>query len=154
MHHTTDTHPRYSRSAHYGCIALVMVGWLGCSRPQEVEQDQHAPAWFSGSHDKPTLSEQEYLDLWTEVMLLQQHFDTNSDAALIAQARDSLMKANGHSWEDFKQSHWLYERDATGQMARVDSIQARLRQEIQQVSLYIRQMESEADTSGSADNIE
>jgi len=108
------THQRHL----YTVLAVVLTALLlagGC------QKDPHKP--------EDLISETHYVDLLTDIFLQEKLISMRDQEESQDSLREELFATYEVTQEQFERSHTWYQRQAKDQLARIDTVQARLRAE-------------------------
>lgn len=108
---------------------------------------------FSCTDDRPEnlIPEDKYIDLFTELTVLNQLRDEQIEGISREYLRDQIFEQHGLSQETFRTSHNYYQRNAEEQIVRLEKVIKKLEDERQLIQAHIDSLE---DNSGTDEAIE
>jgi|GEM_PF-1954152 len=103
---------------------------------------------FSCTDDRPEnlMPEDKYIDLFTELTVLNQLRDEQLEGVSREYLRDQIFEQHGTSQETFRTSHNYYQRNAEEQIVRLEKVIKKLEDEREFVQAHIDSLEGRTRT--------
>lgn len=104
-------------------ISIIILLLAGCQKNESLPEQ--------------LLPEPVYIDLLTEMVLIQTYQSAHFDSARTASYTDSVFARYGLDEQQFKISHSWYQKNSVEQVRRMDSVRVHMERVMEQVELGI-----------------